>query len=150
MRKNIITQTDSYKVQHSQMYPDGTEHVYSYFEARPGATLDKTVFFGLQYQMMEYLEGEVVTQEKLSKAIPLLKAHLSLTDDQVIAIMKRWQYIIDEYDGRLPLEIKAVPEGSRIPVNNVLMTVIKTDKKCGWLTNYVETLLTHVDRKSVV
>jgi nicotinamide phosphoribosyltransferase len=55
-----------------------------------------------------------------------------------------WEYILEKYDGRLPIRIKAVPEGSVIPVKNVLMTVENTDPKCFWLTNYLETLLVQV------
>lgn len=45
-----------------------------------------------------------------------------------------WQ----KYDGHLPIEIKAVPEGSVIPRGNVLFTVESTDPECYWLTNWVE------------
>ncbi len=57
---------------------------------------------------------------------------------------KGWQYILDELDGKLPLSIKAVPEGTMVDVDNVLFTVENTDPKCYWLTNYVESILTHV------
>ena len=63
---NICTLTDSYKFTHHAMYPKGTEGVYSYFESRKGAEFDETVFFGLQYYVKKYLEGQVVTQEKLA------------------------------------------------------------------------------------
>ena len=43
-----------------------------------------------------------------------------------------------KYDGHLPIEIKAVPEGSVIPRGNVLFTVESTDPQCYWLTNWVE------------
>ena len=40
--------------------------------------------------------------------------------------------------------IKAVPEGSSVSVQNVLMTIENTDPACYWLTNYLETLLLKV------
>lgn len=43
-----------------------------------------------------------------------------------------------KYDGHLPIEVKAVPEGSVIPRGNVLFTVENTDPECYWLTNWVE------------
>ena len=52
---NLTLMTDSYKLLHWQMYPANTEHVYSYFESRKGATYNKTVFFGLQYLIKRYL-----------------------------------------------------------------------------------------------
>lgn len=45
---------------------------------------------------------------------------------------------LQEYNGHLPIEIKAVPEGSVIPRGNVLFTVESTDPECYWLTNWVE------------
>ena len=75
MRKNIITACDSYKFAHWNMYPDGTEAVYSYFESRTGAKFNKTLFFGLQYYIKEYLEGVVITKEMIDKAERLALAH---------------------------------------------------------------------------
>lgn len=46
-----------------------------------------------------------------------------------------------KYNGHLPIEIKAVPEGSVIPRGNVLFTVESTDPECYWLTNWVEVSL---------
>merc|ERR1712070_326689 len=42
------------------------------------------------------------------------------------------------------IEIKAIPEGTPVPVKNVLFTMVNTDPKCYWLTNYLETLLVQV------
>merc|ERR1719182_466616 len=55
-----------------------------------------------------------------------------------------WEYILKEHGGKLPIIIKAVPEGTTVPNKNVLMTVVNTDPKCYWLTNYLETLLVQV------
>lgn len=57
---------------------------------------------------------------------------------------RRWEYILNTHGGKLPVIIKAVPEGTTVPVKNVLMTVVNTDPKCYWLTNYLETLLVQV------
>lgn len=46
--------------------------------------------------------------------------------------------LMQKYNGHLPIEIKAVPEGSVIPRGNVLFTVESTDPECYWLTNWVE------------
>ncbi len=145
--QNIVTMTDSYKMGHWQQYTDNTEYVYSYFEARKGARFDKTTFFGLQYLMMEYLEGVVVTKEKIDFAEKLVTAHLG---SDTIFNRARWDYIVEEHGGKLPVRIKAVPEGSVIPTNNVLMTVENTDPKCFWLTNHLETMLTWVWYPSTV
>lgn len=141
MKKNIITLTDSYKETHWQMLTKGTEYVYSYFESRNGAKFNKTVFFGLQYFLKEYLEGKVVSREKIIAADKLCKAHFGNGN---LFNREMWEYILDKYDGKLPIAIKAVPEGTAIPVSNVLMTVVNTDPKCAPLTNCLETLLSQI------
>ena len=69
METNICLATDSYKLTHWNQYPRGTEKVYSYFESRPGAKFSETVFFGLQYILMEYFAGEVVTKFKIDDLV---------------------------------------------------------------------------------
>jgi nicotinamide phosphoribosyltransferase len=145
--KNIITQTDSYKLSHWNMYPEGTEYVYSYFESRKGAKFEKTPFFGLQYILKKYFTGVVVTQAKIDQAASLCKVHFG--NDQYFN-RRGWEYILKTYGGKLPIRIKAVPEGTPVTVNNVLMTVENTDSKVPWLTNYVESILTHVWYPSTV
>ena len=133
--------TDSYKMGHYKMYPENTEAVYSYFESRKGAKYDETVFFGLQSIILNYLQGKVVTRELIDKAEKLSTAHFG---DPTTFNKEGWEYILEKYDGKLPVRIKAVPEGLPVPVSNVLMTVENTDPKCYWLTNFLESLLTHV------
>lgn len=145
--KNIVTLTDSYKMSHHRQYPEDTEVVYSYFESRIGAKFDETVFVGLQYFMKEYLEGVVVTQENIDDAEKLAAAHFMNPE---IFNKEMWQHIVDNHGGKLPVTIKAVPEGTPVPTSNVLMTVENTDPKCFALTNHLETLLTQVWHASTV
>jgi len=137
----VIEAVDSYKLGHYNQYQDDTEAVYSYFESRNGAQFDETVFFGLQALIKKYLIGVVVTQEDVDEAAKVAAIHFGNPD---IFNKKGWEYIVNECDGKLPLRIRAVPEGTPVTINNVLMTVENTDPNCYWLTNYVETLLTQV------
>ncbi len=140
-KKNIITITDSYKFSHYLQYPPKTQHVYSYFESRTGAKFNETVFFGLQYLLKEYLAGPVVTKRKIDEAEELVNAHMGRKG---LFNRKGWEGILYKHDGRLPVRIKAVPEGTPVTVSNVLMTVENTDPEFYWLTNYLETLLVQV------
>lgn len=144
---NITVMTDSYKINHWNMLPEGTEVVYSYFESRKGAKFDDTPFFGLQSILKKFFLGAVVTQAKIEQGAALCKAHFG---SEAYFNRKGWEYILKAHNGKLPLRIKAVPEGTPVTVNNVLMTVENTDPKCAWLTNYVETILTHVWYPSTV
>lgn len=142
---NLILATDSYKLGHWSQYPEDTEAVYSYFESRPGAVYPYTVFFGLQSILIRHLTQKV-TNEDLAAASELAQAHFG----KPLFNYDGWKHIIDAHDGALPLRIKAVPEGTCVPTGNVLMTVENTDPKCFWLTNAVESLLTHVWYPSTV
>uniref|UniRef100_A0A3B5K6J0 Nicotinamide phosphoribosyltransferase N-terminal domain-containing protein n=1 Tax=Takifugu rubripes TaxID=31033 RepID=A0A3B5K6J0_TAKRU len=137
---NILLATDS---RWHKQYPSNTSKVYSYFEYREKTNSSnskkikyyKTVFYGLQYILHKYFKGKVVTLEKIQEAKNIYREHFH--DD--VFNEKGWRYILDKYNGHLPIEIKAVPEGI-IPRGNVLFTVESTDQKCNWLTNWVETL----------
>lgn len=146
MTNNLILQTDSYKLVHWKMYPKDTEYVYSYFESRKGALYDETVFFGLQY-LLNSLVGLTVGRGDIEEAAILSKNHFG---NDVFFNREGWEYIVNKLSGKLPIRIKAVPEGMVIPVGNVLMTVENTDPNCAWLTNALESYLTHVWYSSTV
>ncbi len=138
---NIILLTDSYKVSHHRQYPPGTESVFSYFESRGGA-FDDTVFFGLQYYLKKYLAGQVVTAGQIDAAEEFFKPHFF--GNGSLFNRAGWEHILNRHGGRLPVRICAVPEGTPVPVSNVLMTIENTAPACFWLTNYLETLLVQV------
>ena len=133
--------TDSYKVSHYRQYPQGTNKVYSYLEARKGGEYAEVMFFGLQYILKRYFTGQVVTKAKIDQAEAVFKAHFG---DATLFNREGWEYILTEHGGRLPVVIKAVPEGMIIPEGNVMMTIENTCPKCYWLVNYLETLLVQV------
>ena len=137
--RNLVLQTDSYKFTHWKQYPPGTEYVYSYLESR-GGMFPQTLFFGLQYYLIKYLRGAVVNEEDVHEAREFVDRHLG----PGLFNFEGWMHIVQNLGGRLPVVIKAAPEGSTVDVQNVLMTIENTDPRCYWLTNYLETLLLKV------
>jgi nicotinamide phosphoribosyltransferase len=133
LSKNILLNTDSYKVSMFKQYPAGTTGVYSYIESR-GGRYDKTVMFGLQAFIKEYLL-EPITQADIDIADEILTAHGEPFN------RAGWEYILRTHAGYLPVVIRAVPEGTVVPVKNVLATIENTDPECYWLTTYLETAL---------
>lgn len=133
LAKNIILNTDSYKVSMFKQYPAGTTGVFSYIESR-GGRYDRTVFFGLQAFIKEYLL-EPITQTDIDVAEEILTAH------GVPFNRSGWEYILNKHNGYLPIVIRAVPEGTVVPVKNVLATIENTDPECFWLTTWLETAL---------
>ena len=139
-RENLILLADAYKYAHHKLYYPGTTQIYSYLESR-GGMFNETIFFGLQYFLKEYLQGKAFTQQDLDEAEGFLLQVFGRDD---VFDKSKFQYILDKYDGRLPVKIKAVPEGTAVPTGNVLMTIENTDPECFWLTNFLETLLMQV------
>ena len=130
---SIILNTDSYKTSMFKQYPAGTTGVYSYIESR-GGRYDSTVFFGLQAFIKEYLL-EPITQTDIDVAAEILTAHGEPFNRD------GWEYILRQHKGYLPVVIRAVPEGTVVPVKNVLATIENTDPECFWLTTWLETAL---------
>ncbi|XP_043977419.1 nicotinamide phosphoribosyltransferase 2 isoform X2 [Gambusia affinis] len=136
---NFLLATDSYKITHYKQYPPNVSKIYSYFECRQkkGSQFNEVVFFGLQYLLKKYLTGPVVTEDKIQEAKLFYQMHFK----QAVFDEEGWRKVLEKHNGRLPIRIKAVPEGKIIPRGNVLFTVENTDQDFYWLTNYIETML---------
>lgn len=131
--QNLILNTDSYKMSHYLQYPQGAEFISSYIESR-GGVYPETVFFGLQLFLKQYLTKPISLAD-IDEAETICVAH------GVPFNREGWLYILNQYQGYLPLEIEAVAEGTQVPTGNVLVQVINTDPTCAWLTSYIETAL---------
>lgn len=135
---NNIIDTDSYKSSHWLQYPARTELVHSYLESR-GSERDwkHTAFFGLQYILKRYFLANF-TQDMVEEAREVISAHGEPFN------YEGWTSLIKKHRGRLPLRVRAVAEGSVVPLRNVLMTVENTDPEFFWLTSWFETQLMRI------
>lgn len=134
---------DFYKIAHRAMYPEGTEVVYSTWTPRATRMkgVDHVVWFGGQAFYQEYL-------------IDMFNEHFFKKDKGVmIGEYKRiitctlgdpnpeTKHLEDLHDlGYLPLSIKALPEGTLVPLRVPTMTIQNTDPRFFWLTNFIESL----------
>lgn len=132
--RNIITAVDSYKLSQYLQISDKIQYFYSYIESR-GGIYDATMVSGIIPVLKEWFLGKVVTQEKIEEAAEIAELHGEPFNRE------GWEYILKEHDGKLPLAIYAVPEGTIVPTKNVLVGVYNTDPKCAFLESYVETVL---------
>jgi nicotinamide phosphoribosyltransferase len=133
---NIILNTDSYKLSHYKGYPKEATHVYSYAESR-GGRYNEVLFLGLQAFIKRYLLTPVTIFDVI-EAKQFAKAHGEPFNEE------GWMDIINRYQGFLPISIKAVPEGTLVPVRNILASVENTDGRHPWLTSYIETALMRI------
>ena len=129
---NLILNVDSYKASHWLQYPKGTEYISYYIEARRGEF--DVVMFGLQAFIKEYLL-KPISQQDIDDAEIVLKAH------GLPFHKEGWQHLLEKHQGYLPLKIEAVPEGTVLPVGNVVCQITNTDPDFFWLVGYLETAL---------
>jgi nicotinamide phosphoribosyltransferase len=133
MTYNLILDTDSYKASHWLQYPAGTEQISSYIEAR-GGPYEEGIFFGLQAFLKRYLTTPF-TQRDIDEAEAIFTAHGEPFNRH------GWEHILHKHKGLLPIEIEALPEGTRFPMRCAVLQVVNTDPACAWLVPYIETAL---------
>ncbi len=135
---NRILDTDSYKLSHFLQEPENTTKKFFYLESR-GSTRDynETVFFGLRYILQNQF-AEPITMEEVEEAREVAIAHgMPFNYDG-------WKLLVTRHGGKLPIRIRAVPEGTIVPNHVALMTVENTDDDFYWLGSYLETALLRV------
>jgi len=134
---------DFYKISHREQYPPKTQKIYSTWTPRTSRikNVNRVVFFGLQAFIKKYLQEYFDTyffnrplEDVIAEYKRVIKNTLGVEPDtkHIEALHKL---------GYLPLRIKAVKEGTRVPIRVPMMTIENTHPDFFWLTNYIETLL---------
>ena len=144
---NPVLGKDFYKAGHKPQYPEGTEIVYSNMTARSNKHFSwkqtgggYVVLFGIQAFIKEFMidwwtEGFF----KLPKDIAVKKYKRRITNSVGPMDCK---HIGDLHDlGYLPVIIKALPEGTLVPIGIPMFTIVNTNDNFGWVTNMLETLI---------
>lgn len=130
--KNLVCLTDAYKVSHYRMYPKGTEEMSFYFESR-GGRWNRTLFFGLQHCLKTLLSRRI-TKDDVREGNEFWDEILG----PGVFNRKGWDFIVNECEGRLPISIEAVREGTVLPTSNVLFQIKNTRKEAYWLPGWLE------------
>src|SRR6185437_6773510 len=147
MRMSPILLKDGYKVGHKFQYPEGTTLVYSNMTPRKSRNpeINEVVFFGMQYFIKEYLISQFNDGFFNRPKEEVLKAYARRLDHYLGKDSITYTHIGDLHDlGYLPLEIKALPEGSLAPMRVPVFTIKNTLPEFFWLTNMLETLLSAI------
>jgi nicotinamide phosphoribosyltransferase len=136
---------DFYKVGHINQYPEGTTRVYSNFTARSGwhSNIKKgssIIFVGLQYFIINHLIknwNETFFSQPKEVVIAKYKRRVSLGLGFEVDV----RHMEELHDlGYLPIEIRALPEGSRVPYGIPVFTIENTIDEFFWVTNMLETV----------
>ena len=135
IKKSPIHYGDSYKYGHSGQYRPMIA-MHDYMESR-GGLYPATVFTGASGLIQNYLTVPITAAE-------VSKLGTRATMHGIPFDFKGWMHIVNKHNGFIPIRIKAVAEGSLVPVKHVLMTIESTDPKVPWAAGFVETLLMKV------
>jgi nicotinamide phosphoribosyltransferase len=144
---NSMLLTDGYKLGHHFQEPENTELIFSNMTPRSSRVegVDRVRLFGMNYLIEKYLIKDF---------------NKNFFDKPLKKVLRNFRQQVDAYLGRgaittghikalhklgyLPIEIKSIPEGCNVPINIPLFTIHNTHKDFGWLTNYLETLISCV------
>jgi nicotinamide phosphoribosyltransferase len=132
-KMNPIARTDGYKITHPQQYPPGTTELLTYIEARGGPT-DGMIQFGAQ-MLAQKLAETTITEADVEEFAEFSEKYIG----PGIFQKEAWMLVPREYDGKIPIEIRAAIEGMYIPNHNVIATARSTDPRLFWMTSFIET-----------
>lgn len=160
---------DGYKIDHHRQYPENTTLVYSNFTPRAakhapkGVNKDYIISFGQQMVMKKIKE----MFDEHFFLFDLEDRELALKDEEAKFVLKRHRdnicneikkeystYLGTDYDvshieslwdlGYLPIKVKALPEGTKVPIGVPVLTIVNTKPEFFWLTNFLETLISNL------
>jgi len=145
-----LNSTDFYKTSHGAMMEDGTNLIYSNFTPRSSRLAqvirdqydDCIVWFGLQGFLKEVFMKEWRNDFFGAPKEYAVERYERRMDTSLGPGKVTVEHIEALHDlGYLPLVIKSLPEGARVPIKVPAFTIFNTNPDFPWLTNYVETLL---------
>lgn len=152
---------DFYKVGHRSQYPKGTSLIYANFTARSARHANgifqdsmeespKVVFFGLQgilNWLLDELWQEAFFLLPKEEAVKIYEERVVGSLGPVASDVSHIEALHDL--GYLPIEIRALPEGSLVDFKVPMLTIHNTLPEFFWLTNFLETQLSSELWKSI-
>lgn len=140
---NPLLESDFYKQVHWNQYPKNVTKIVSYFTPRMSRLADKElIMFGLQGFIKEFLIEDFnefffnrTKEEVVAEAARILDNTLGVG----LAGIERIGELHDL--GYLPLEIKALKEGTKVPVGIPMFEISNTHPNFAWLTNAIESVI---------
>ena len=141
-RRMVMLYSDSYKQCHPKMYPDNQECLVSYLTPRKAMNEDfpKMVVYGVQpfiFDMMDAFDSffAMPLEWAMYDYDKYIGVHLGLDNvarDRIIELHEL---------GYLPLEIRALPEGTVVNMGVPIVEMRNTHPRFAWLVQWVECLL---------
>ena len=143
----FLLDTDTYKLGHPSMYPKNATEMHAYFTCR-GPLFDddhRIVVYGLRYAFDTILSRRI-TQQDIDDADAWLQQH-GVANTPMDWPKDLWQLVVDKYDGYIPVEVRALREGSviypQVPVFEIIARELDGDQ-FQYLVTYLETALMRI------
>ena len=164
MKINPILAIDSYKLAHITMYPENIAGTYLNLTPRSIRHFEKLipdqfkydnkiVAVGMQMAIQDIVD--TFTDEFFSKPLEqtleiytdTIRPFIGFDEDSETKIVAEITKLHNL--GYLPLEIKALPEGSLVPVQTPVMTIKFSENGFAWLQGYLETYISQNTWKTI-
>ncbi len=143
-KTNPMLLIDYYKAVHAEMLPQNMTKSVSYFTPRMSRIdrWDKVVMFGLQGMIKTYLIdyfNREFFERPFGEVIGEYKRVLDNTLGQNVYGIEKIEKL--HRLGYLPIEIMALPEGTRVPVHVPMFGITNTHPAFAWLPQALESLI---------
>lgn len=140
----MMLMSDTYKHTHPRMYPQNLTKLVSYLTPRKNMSpaFPTMVFSGLQAFLMEYLVDGFNKQFFDRKLSDVMCDYADYMTIQIGIENTEWQKIEALHElGYLPLEIRALPEGSVVNMGIPVVEMTNTHPDFAWVVQWVECIL---------
>lgn len=140
-----IFYTDFYKTDHRRQYPEGTTKVYSNFTPRSSRVkgVDEIVVFGIRaflHRLQFCFEENFFRMD----GAWIINGYDDFMDECLGKGAIDSTHLMALHDLQyLPLEIKALPEGTLCPIGIPVLTITNTHPNFAWLPNFLETFISN-------
>lgn len=140
-----ILLSDTYKQCHPRMYPDDIERLVSYWVPRRSMfpeQLDEMVWFGFNAFLIQYLRDCFNDYFFNLPREAVAEEYRRIMNIQIGESNYDLDRILDLYDlGYLPLDIRALPEGTKVPMGVPCIEITNTHPNFAWVAQWVECIL---------
>lgn len=143
-RINPLLESDFYKQVHWNQYPKGITKVVSYFVPRMSRLKgdNHLIMFGLQSFIKEYLIEDFNEFFFSRPKEDVVREYKHLLDNTLGEGLYGIERVAELHDlGYLPIEIKALAEGTLVPIGVPMFEISNTHPDFAWLTNALESVI---------
>lgn len=135
MPTNPILWGDTYKFGHWAQIPVGTKRLVSAVVPRKALPFTNEIVAAGQTFIAHVFATVRVTMEMIDEA------EIEVTQQGYDFNRAGWEYVVEHFDGRIPLSMFGVEEGRVIRAQTPMLNVSSEDEQLAWLVPYFEPVI---------